>query len=389
MSDIKFKKRVKALSLFSNVGIAETYLSDVGVDVCVANELLEERCKFYSHLYPDVSIIQGDITDRDVFDKVMLTAKEAGVEMVIATPPCQGMSNAGRKDPKDSRNFLVHYAVEAIKELKPRFVIIANVTMQQHTQILYNDEYIFIPDYIERELGAIYNINTDRIVNTMDYGIPQSRQRYIYLMTLKSEGVKWEFPPKEEKIITLQDAIGSLPSLDPHIREKDEQWRFPDYEKKKLEGLKVSKWHYPPTHSWRQVEWMIHTPSGTSAFKNDKFFPMTKGRRIKGAPRTYMRMFWEKPATTIMQNSGVISAFSTVHPGRCIVDSVNDELREYSDPRALSIYELIILSSLPLDWNIPKWAKEVLIRKVIGEGIPPLLIKKAVISLIKEGHYDR
>ena len=102
-----------------------------------------------------------------------------------------------------------------------------------------------------------------------------------------------------------------------------------------------------------------------------------------------MRMFWEKPATTIMQNSGVISAFSTVHPGRCIVDSVNDELREYSDPRALSIYELIILSSLPLDWNIPKWAKEVLIRKVIGEGIPPLLIKKAVISLIKEGHYDR
>ena len=133
----------------------------------------------------------------------------------------------------------------------------------------------------------------------------------------------------------------------------------------------------------------MHTPSGTSAFKNEVFFPMTKGRRIKGAPRTYMRMFWEKPATTIMQNSGVISAFSTVHPGRCIVDSDDDTKRIYSDARALSIYELLILSSLPLDWNIPKWADDVTIRKVIGEGIPPLLIKKAVMELIKGGHYER
>ena len=43
---------MKALSLFSNVGIAETYLEEVGVDVVVANELLEQRARFYKHLYP-------------------------------------------------------------------------------------------------------------------------------------------------------------------------------------------------------------------------------------------------------------------------------------------------------------------------------------------------
>jgi DNA (cytosine-5)-methyltransferase 1 len=100
-------------------------------------------------------------------------------------------------------------------------------------------------------------------------------------------------------------------------------------------------------------------------------------------------MFWDKPATTIMQNSGVISAFSTVHPGRPIVESEDDTKRIYSDARALTIYELLILSSLPLDWNIPEWADDTLIRKVIGEGIPPLLIKKAVESLITGGSYDR
>lgn len=385
----KFRNTIRAVSLFANVGIAETYLNDVGVEVKVANELVEERAKFYSHLYPDVKMIVGDITEESVFSTVIDAAKAENVEMLIATPPCQGMSCAGRKDPKDPRNFLIFYAVEAIKALKPRFVILENVTMQQHTQILYKDEYIFIPQYVENELGAYYNFNSDRIVNTMDYGIPQSRQRYIYLLVRKDENITWEFPEKENHVITMEEAIGQLPSLDPCLREESERWRFPDYEKKKEQGLRVSKWHVPPVHSWKQVEWMIHTPSGKSAFKNEHFYPMTKGRRVKGAPRTYMRMFWEKPATTIMQNSGVISAFSTVHPGRCIVDSDNDEERIYSDARALTIYELLILSSLPLNWNIPEWADDVLIRKVIGEGIPPLLIKKAVEALIDGGAYDR
>lgn len=196
MANVKFKNTVKALSLFANVGIAETYLSELGIDVVVANELVEERCKFYKHLYPSVNMIQGDITDEEVFAKVVDEAQEAGVEMLVATPPCQGMSCAGRKDPKDPRNFLVYYAVEAIKKLKPRFVIIENVTMQQHTQILYKDKYVFIPEYIENELGEYYAFNVQRIVNAMDYGVPQSRQRYIYLLTLKTEKVQWEFPQK-------------------------------------------------------------------------------------------------------------------------------------------------------------------------------------------------
>ena len=70
-------------------------------------------------------------------------------------------------------------------------------------------------------------------------------------------------------------------------------------------------------------------------------------------------------------------------------DSDIESERIYSDARSLSIYELLILSSLPLDWNIPDWADDILIRKVIGEGIPPLLIKRAIEALIIGGKYDR
>lgn len=233
MRKIKFKKRIKALSLFANVGIAETYLSELGIDVVVANELVEERCKFYKHLYPNVNMIKGDITDFSIFEQVIKEANKNNIEMIIATPPCQGMSCAGRKDPKDPRNFLIYYAIEAIKKLKPCFVIIENVPMQQHTQILYSDNYMFIPEYVEKELGNLYRLNKCRIVNAMNYGVPQSRQRYIYLLALKSENVEWEFPEKDKHIITLKEAIGDLPSLDPLLRDKDERWRFPNYEEKK------------------------------------------------------------------------------------------------------------------------------------------------------------
>ena len=385
----KFKNPIKALSLFANVGLAETYLNDVGVNVVVANELLEERAKFYSHLYPNVKMIVGDITKESVFEEVIKTSQNNGVEFVIATPPCQGMSCAGKKDPYDPRNFLIYYAIESVKRLKPKFVLFENVPMQQHTQINLNGKYMFIPEYVELELGNEYIFNASRIVNAKDYGVPQSRQRYIYLLVRKDLNVKWEFPEKEKDIITLKQAIGDLPSLDPLLREEEERYRFPDFEKKRIEGLKVSKWHYPPTHSWKQVEWMIHTPSGKSAFQNNVFYPMTKGRRIKGAPRTYMRMDWNKPATTVLQNNGVISTFSTVHPGRLVYDNVEESGRIYSDARVLTIYELLIVSSLPLDWDIPEWANETLIRSVIGEGIPPLLIRKIVENLVRSGEYDR
>jgi len=149
----KYKKKIKALSLFSNVGISETYFEEIGVDVVVANELLEERANFYKHLYPKTDMICGDITNTEVFEKVKNRAKEEKVNLIIATPPCQGMSCAGSKNPDDPRNFLIYYAIEMIKEVQPDLIILENVPMQMHTKIEYRNEKVLIPDYIEAELG--------------------------------------------------------------------------------------------------------------------------------------------------------------------------------------------------------------------------------------------
>ena len=110
---------MNGLSLFASVGIAETFLADVGVDIVVANELLEERANFYKHLYPSCDMIQGDIKDSTIYASIIKKSKELNVEFVIATPPCQGMSYAGHKDPNDIRNALIVHVFDVIRDLKP------------------------------------------------------------------------------------------------------------------------------------------------------------------------------------------------------------------------------------------------------------------------------
>ena len=380
------KKQIKAMSLFANVGIAESYLSEENINVVIANELEPKRAKFYSHLYPKTDMVVGDITDNKIQNELINKAKKEKIDLIMATPPCQGMSTVGKKDKNDIRNILIKHAIDIIKEVKPDYVFLENVPEQLITKIKYNNKEILIPDYIKDELGNMYNFNKQYVINAADYGVPQMRERAIILLTKKSKNFIWEFPKKDKKVITLKEAIGNLPSLDPELYDlsHEEQLKiFPDYEKKKLEGLKVSKWHYPPKHIYRQVYSLMHTPSGRSAFDNvDKFKPRKKdGSFTKGFKNTYKRQSWDKPGYTVTMYNRTIGSQNNVHPGR-YTGKDGDGYDLYSDARVLTIYELMIITSLPKDWNIPNWASEHFIRQVIGEGIPPLLVQKIMHQLV-------
>lgn len=378
--------KLKGVSLFANVGIAETYLKEVGIDIVVANELLEQRANFYRHLYPTTDMIVGDITKEDTFNTIVKKCTDQKVDFLIATPPCQGMSLAGKMDNADPRNSLIYYAVKAIKAIKPKYILIENVPQQLKTTVLYNGNMIPIPQYLREELCSEYNFAKSSLICAKDFDVPQMRKRNITLLSRKDMPYVWELPSEPHKEITLKEAIGDLPPLDPMLREGiDETLRiFPDFNKKREEALKVSKWHYPPTHSKKHILNLIHTPSGCSAIENKIYYPKKdNGQRVNGHYNTYRRFDWNKPARTITQNSGVISSLCCVHPGREIFDDGNENTRIYSDPRCLSIYELLIVTSLPKNWNIPDWADERLIRSVIGEGIPPMLIKNIALELTK------
>lgn len=376
--------KLRGLSLFANVGIAEAYMETLDVDILIANEIDDNRAKFYQDVYKNSHMICGDITNDTVRDAIVNESIEKGIDFVIATPPCQGMSEAGLRLEFDSRNQLIWYAIDVIKRINPRFVLLENVPKQLTTKIRLGDEILLIPEYIKRELKMNYRFNNETLIMAKDHGVPQLRERNIFLLVRKDQNVIWEFPPPKPEI-TLEDAIGNLPSLDPLLREglNETIKHFPDFEKKQKAGMAISKWHRPPKHSWKQVEWMMHTPSGKSAIYNEKYYPQkADGTPVKAHHNHYRRLKWNMPCRTVTQNNGVISSLACVHPGRPYNTDTGEIL--YSDARVLSIYELMIVMSLPLDWPIPEWADETFIRKVFGEGIPSNLVKEIMLVLLKQ-----
>ena len=375
--------KLQGLSLFTNVGIAEIFLEKIGVDIVLANEILKNRVKFYKEIYPKTDVICGDIRKNNVFNEIIKKSKTNKIDFILTTPPCQGMSTAGKKDKNDPRNNLITYAINLIKKIKPKYVFIENVPQQLKTFVKYQNKKILIPKYLKLCLQKYYNFSDNEIINAADYGIPQNRIRSIILLTRKDLKYKWNPPNKKNEVITLKNAIGDLPSLDPLIYDisyNEHLKIFPNYEKKLTVANSISKWHSPPKHVYRQVISMMHTPSGKSAFDNVKKYKPKKndGSLVKGFRNTYKRQNWNKPGYTVTTYNRTIGSQENVHPGRKMNGS-----DIYSDPRVFTVYEIMKLMTIPANWKVPKWCSENFLRTVIGEGIPPLLVKNFFIELLK------
>ncbi len=357
----KNKTTLLGVSLFSSIGIGETYLQDIGIDIVVANELLEKRANLYQEIYPHSTMICGDITNTNIFQKIIENSPNK-LDFLIASPPCQGMSIAGKNRNNasmmtDKRNYLFLYVVDFIKLKKPTYILIENVPALLKLEIIYNNKPMTVLDILQQEFSTEYQIEA-QVVDSADYGVPQTRLRAIIKMNKKN--THWEWADKVNKKVTVKEAIGHLPSLESAERSN-------------------IKWHFARKHTDRNILWMKHTPTGHSAFSNSIYFPQkADGTRIKGYESSYRRIHWDRPAPTITIRNDCIASQRNVHPGHLLADGT------YSDARVLTPLELMLLNSLPSDWNIPSDTPELLIRQCIGESIPPLMIKALVEGIINE-----
>lgn len=380
------KKKYKVLSLFANIGVAEAMLEDINVAVPVANELIKRRADLYQKIYPQSKMICGDITNPNIYQSIIRQSEKEGVNVILATPPCQGMSTVGQQDEDDERNYLTLPVIQAIKDLSPQYVAIENVPNYINTKIEYEGNRKLLTEIIKKELSVDYSISIE-IINTEDFCVPQSRERVIILMTRKDMSSKWQIPPKDKTKVTMEDAIGWIPCIDPLVKdlsEDDFKKLFPLYEERKLKALAISRWNIPPVHIYRQVKAMQYTPTGKSAFDNSpQHRPMKDdGTFVKGYHNTYSRQRWDTPAFTVTMDNRKISSQGNVHPGRLIGKDENDEVI-YSDARTLTLYELMRIMSIPDSWPLPPNTGEAFVRRIIGEGIPPLFVQKLFKNLPK------
>lgn len=143
------------------------------------------------------------------------------IDAVFGGPPCQGFSRAGRRDPNDPRNMLFREYLRVINEVRPRYVVLENVTGFMDTKFYgfegvtgyqYPDGEI-VPNILMHEFQLIgYHTLEPRILNAAHYGVPQRRNRVI-VMAYRNDMVPPVYPEpthNDDTALTIADAISDL-----------------------------------------------------------------------------------------------------------------------------------------------------------------------------------
>jgi DNA (cytosine-5)-methyltransferase 1 len=224
--------------MFSSAGVGETYLANIGFKCAAANELITKRAQFHNHLYPDANMVIGDIKNNEIFNEFVKSSIDSKIDLLLATPPCQGFSLSGKNKnleqmKNDDRNFLVFKVFDAIDKIKPNYVLIENVPRFLNMYFPYKGDLYNIVDLLKLLYGSEYTVES-KVLNSMNYGVPQSRKRSFIKIYKKSKA--WDWPTETPEKLTVRDAIGHLPSLE--SEEKSD-----------------IKWHFGRKHSSQHILW--------------------------------------------------------------------------------------------------------------------------------------
>ncbi len=391
---MKAAEKPTYISLFSSAGIGCYGFKLEGFDCVATNELIprrleiqrfNEKCKYES------GYICGDITEdatkNALYDQIALWKKKDGlsrVDVVIATPPCQGMSVANHKksDTEIVRNSLVIESIKIIKQINPRFFIFENVPAFMKTICTDIDgEHKTIAAAIENNLGQLYSY-TSRVINFKNFGACSSRQRTVVIGVCKDyadEVSPLELYPDPVKERTLREVIGNLKALD----------EFGEIDKNDI----YHSFRIYPEH---MRAWISGIKEGQSAFDNaddhKKPHRIIDGKIVinqrKNADK-YTRQYWDKVGPCIHTRNDQLASQSTVHP---------------RDDRVFSIRELMLMMTVPHSF---KWVEtgfdelnnlsveekraflkkeEIKIRQSLGEAVPTVIfqsIAKKIAAALK------
>lgn len=418
-------RRLTGISLFASSGVGDLSLRAVGVEVLVANEYLSDRAELFRSNHPECEMIQGDI--RELSDTVVATAKRRlgrrRLDVLFATPPCQGMSKNGRgkllrgvrdgmRESLDPRNQLATFVPPIINQLKPKMVVFENVPEMDGTLVEDSDgSLIELLDLLCNELPDY--IATWRVIEFADYGVPQRRQRLITFFLRKDVArarnirsaddlANAVFPEAthsnrptllQEPWICVNDVIGDLPPLDARCKETAES----DIE-----------FHHVPLLDEKKYWWVSNTPPGASAFDNQCIERKCRSKRnerhgsssasginqankdtpiycidcgallprptveqngqlrvMKGFTSAYKRMRGDLPAAALTRNLSYVSSDQKVHPTQHRVLSLLEAMRLHT------------ITDFRWVWKLPngKPVSDKLIRETIGESIPPRGLK--------------
>lgn len=213
----KKKDAPTVISTFAGCGGSSLGYSMAGFHELLAVEWDKNAADTFRLNFPNVPVYQGDISKLTVKEVLRLTNLQPGeLDVFDGSPPCQGFSTAGKRMLDDPRNQLFREFTRLLKGLKPKVFVMENVSGMVKGKM----KLIFVE--IIRELRACGYQVSARLLDARYFGVPQGRQRMIFIGVRKD----LKIPPSHPKAVTLPtvaiEAIGDLPTDDLLILEKPE-----------------------------------------------------------------------------------------------------------------------------------------------------------------------
>ena len=193
------------ISTFAGCGGSSLGYSMAGFRELLAVEWDNNAVETFRLNFPGIPVYHGDIAKLSVEECLRLAGIVPGdLDVLDGSPPCQGFSTAGKREFDDSRNQLFREYVRLLRGLKPKVFVMENVSGMVKGKM----KLIFAE--IMRELKASGYRVSCRLLNAMYFGVPQSRQRLIFIGVRDDLGIEPSHPEAETIPVTVRKAIPSI-----------------------------------------------------------------------------------------------------------------------------------------------------------------------------------
>ena len=351
------QKSLNAIDFFCGGGGMSLGMRRAGINV-IAGIDNDPKCReTYEVNHKESQFIQADIKQYPIAN----LAADTGIRchdnrmLFIGCSPCQywsvitGRCGSDRKYPAhDSRNLLFDF-LDFVDYYRPGFVVIENVRgIERHPQ---ESGLQAMLDFFSE---ASYKFNY-AVLSANEYGVPQTRQRFILLATRVLDAVS--MPKPGRSCPTVADSIGGKNRL-PGIKAGERDHRDPLHKSPSLSDINIERLNLTPEGGFRAC-WQHRDDLLTDAYRNmpNSFFRENHGR-----------MAWEKPAPTITTQFHKLSSGRFAHP---------------VENRAISLREGAMLQTFPKSYKF-KTTSFTHTARIIGNAVPPKFAEKIGRHLVKQ-----
>ena len=343
--------RLRMLDLFCGAGGFAVGAAWSGFQSVFGVDHLEPAMATWIHNHPHALGCLGDIREVDPHEVREILAQHGidHIDLITGGVPCQGFSRANRKHTDtDERNFLFLEYMRFVREFYPPYIILENVSgMRSTAGGHFEDE---IKHYMEG-LGYVVTV---KLVNAAAYGVPQIRQRLLFVGVRHGQGLTEPYVFPDEQFVdhfrTVDDAISDLPPLGNH--ETCTTYRLPpqcDYQAF-MRGMD----QHPLNERAQQL--YNHSSPNHPQETIDKIAQTQPGEPMYPAFQQRIRLCLDQPSPTQLAG-GIRPQFQFGHP---------------TQARGLSIRERARIQSFPDSYMF--LGGTVQERVQTGNAVPPLLI---------------